>query len=195
MTQWYAESRVKHIKEQLCGFIDVLAERDSDGNSANVDIRYKILVPVPWGKTAYRSYGLKQVEMSGLSKYFRGVYTNYCNLIRRCPGELRSQTVLPALFWYEDSFGTDTGFVPFEDNGAWVFDADLYSEGMAEGWMTNYGLHGQEYALRHFGFVSSEVRGEREWFINAADYNPDMSKRYIREHFWTEIDYMEHVKY
>lgn len=56
-------ARVELANEALHRLVQLLYERDTDGVLANVDpVTYRLLIPAPWGRAGWRSWGLRQHE-------------------------------------------------------------------------------------------------------------------------------------
>jgi hypothetical protein len=63
-----AAASAELLNEALCKFIDLVYTEDADGSGyANIDLyTYRILIPVPWSRLDYISYGLRRTEQNVL---------------------------------------------------------------------------------------------------------------------------------
>ena len=170
--------RIVHIRAQLCRFVDVLAEKDVRGN-ISIDIRFRILVPVPFSRAAHKHYGLSQREAVGLSKFFR----DYCDAYILARRHGKSEGIVPPLFEYDIAPKNQIpSFKPYRDNGVWVFDESLYSERMAAGYVAHYGGPGDRYQMREFEPEPPLPTDGKVWMLNVSDYTHQSAKVYINHH-------------
>lgn len=67
-----AQVRCELVNESLCKLTTVLYEQDGDGTLANVEVvTERILIPVPWGSSGWKLWGLRYWEARTLAKILR----------------------------------------------------------------------------------------------------------------------------
>lgn len=66
-----AEAKTEIANHALAAMVEVLFDIDADGIMSNVDRDGRILLPKPWGKTGFASWGMRVTEARALNAILR----------------------------------------------------------------------------------------------------------------------------